>query len=114
VAATQAIGTTVIRDAAELRVKETDRIEGVVSQLRRLGAQIEGRPDGMVIEGPSRLSGAAVAGGGDHRVTMSLLVAGLLAHGSTTVAGAEFIDDSYPGFVETLCRLGQLEVEVHT
>jgi len=109
--ATQAEGVTTIRDAAELRVKETDRIEGIVSQLRRLGAKIESRPDGMVIEGPSRLTGASVAGGGDHRVTMSLLIAGLLAEGSTTVAGAEFIDDSYPGFVDTLCQLG---MEVHT
>lgn len=106
VVATQAEGVTVVRDAAELRVKETDRIEAMVTQLRRLGARVEGRPDGMVIEGPTRLTGAPVSGGGDHRIAMSLLVAGLVARGSTTVVGTEVIADSYPGFVTTLRQLG--------
>jgi len=106
VVATQAAGVTVIRDAAELRVKETDRIEGIAAPLRRLGARVETRPDGMSIEGPSRLKGALVSGQEDHRLAMSLLVAGLIADGDTLVEGAGFIGDSYPGFVETLRSLG--------
>lgn len=106
VVATQAEGVTVIRDAAELRVKETDRIAGMVDQLRSMGAHVAGTPDGMIIEGPTPLIGTNVSGGGDHRVAMALLVAGLVARGATTVAGTEFIADSYPGFVETLRQLG--------
>ncbi len=106
VVATQAHGTTTIRDAAELRVKETDRIEGIAEPLRRLGARIETLPDGMIIEGPTPLRGTAVSGQDDHRLAMALLIAGLFASGATPVAGAGFIADSYPGFIETLRQLG--------
>ena len=108
--ATQARGTTVVRDAAELRVKETDRIMSVVTALQALGAQITARPDGFVVEGPTELQGVEVESQGDHRLAMTLAVAGLIARGETRINGAECIPDSYPGFVETLDVLG---AEVH-
>ena len=76
VAATQAAGTTVIRDAAELRVKESDRIAAVCTELRKMGADVEERPDGMRIHGPARLHGALVDSHHDHRLAMSLAAAG--------------------------------------
>lgn len=104
VAATQAEGTTTIRDAAELRVKESDRITAVVSELRKLGARIQELPDGFVVEGPTSLCGNVVDAGGDHRLAMSLAVAGLVAHGQTTILGAESVSVSFPGFARLLAR----------
>ena len=98
VAATQAQGTTVVSEAAELRVKETDRIANIAVELRELGARIEERPDGFVVEGPTPLVGTQVNGHGDHRLTMSLAIAGLVAEGETAIEGAECIADSFPGF----------------
>ncbi|MCX6028753.1 MAG: 3-phosphoshikimate 1-carboxyvinyltransferase [Chloroflexi bacterium] len=106
VAATQAEGTTTLRDAAELRVKESDRIASVAAELRKMGAWIEERPDGMIIHGPTPLTGAVVDSHGDHRLAMALAVAGLVARGETVVRGAEAINDSFPGFVETMQALG--------
>jgi len=106
VAATQAAGTTEVCDAAELRVKEVDRIGLLAGELRKLGAQIEEKPDGFIIEGPARLKGARVDSHGDHRLGMALAVAGLVAEGETVVEGAEAIDDSFPGFAGTLAKLG--------
>ncbi len=106
VLATQAHGTTVVKDAAELRVKETDRIATTVAELRKLGAQIEETPDGFVIEGPTPLKGARVHSHGDHRLAMALAVAGLLAEGATAIEDAECTADSFPGFERTLTRLG--------
>ncbi len=106
VAATQARGKTVIEGASELRVKETDRIQTTVEELSKMGAKIEARPDGMVIEGPISLRGARVHSRGDHRLAMALAVAGLLAEGTTQIDGAEVTDDSFPGFVATLRALG--------
>lgn len=105
VAATQAQGETVIRDAAELRVKESDRISAVVQELRRMGAQIRELPDGMVVEGPVRLKGTEVDAHGDHRLAMALAVAGLVAHGETVVHGAESINISFPEFIGSLQNL---------
>jgi 3-phosphoshikimate 1-carboxyvinyltransferase len=105
VAATQAQGTTVVRDAEELRVKESNRLEGLVNELRKLGAQIEPTPDGFVIQGPARLRGAAVDGLGDHRVAMALAVAALVADGDTTILGAECVAKTYPGFFRDLGTL---------
>jgi len=105
VAATQAEGQTVVRDAAELRVKETDRIANMAVELRKLGAHIEERPDGFVVEGPTRLMGTRVNSHGDHRLAMSLAIAGLIAEGETTIEGAECIADSFPGFEATLRAL---------
>jgi 3-phosphoshikimate 1-carboxyvinyltransferase len=107
VAATQADGTTVVRDAAELRVKESDRISTLAAELRRMGARIEEQPDGFVIEGPTRLCGAEVEAHHDHRLAMSLAVAGLLAEGQTRISGAECIADSFPDFELTLSRITQ-------
>jgi 3-phosphoshikimate 1-carboxyvinyltransferase len=106
VAASQAMGTTMITDAAELRVKETDRIATTVSELGKLGARIEGRDDGMVIHGPSKLVGTDVDSHGDHRLAMALTIAGLLADGETRVHGADVTGDSFPGFEDTLRALG--------
>jgi 3-phosphoshikimate 1-carboxyvinyltransferase len=106
VAATQAGGATVIRDAAELRVKETDRIAGIATALRMMGAVIEPQPDGFVVEGPCQLQGAVVDSLGDHRLAMALAVAGLIAEGETVVKSAECVSDSFPGFAETLQALG--------
>jgi len=105
VAATQAHGTTIVRDAAELRVKETDRIATVVAELRTLGARIDPLPDGFIIEGPTPLHSAVVDSHGDHRLAMALTVAGLIAEGKVVIENAECIDDSFPGFVELMRRL---------
>jgi 3-phosphoshikimate 1-carboxyvinyltransferase len=106
VAATQAYGTTIVRDAAELRVKEIDRIAAVVAELRALGARIEPLPDGFIIEGPTPLHGAVVDSHGDHRLAMALAVAGLIAKGEVVIEHTEYIADSFPGFVELMRRLG--------
>lgn len=106
VLASQAHGRTVLRDAAELRVKESDRVAAICNGLARLGAAIEATPDGFEVEGPRRLVGAAVDGCGDHRVVMALAIAGLAADGETTVSDAGRVADSYPGFVAALQALG--------
>jgi len=106
VAATQAHGATVVRDAAELRVKETDRIATTVRELQALGTRIEPRPDGFVVEGPTPLHGAPVDSHGDHRLAMALAVAGLIAEGETTIANAECIHDSFPGFAALMRSVG--------
>jgi 3-phosphoshikimate 1-carboxyvinyltransferase len=111
VAATQARGRTVIRDAGELRVKETDRIASTVGELRKMGAHIEPTEDGFIIDGPTPLSGAPLESQGDHRLAMAMTVAGLAAKGSTTVYGTEVTADSFPGFEITLQALGaRLEI----
>jgi 3-phosphoshikimate 1-carboxyvinyltransferase len=104
-AASMAEGTTVIRDAAELRVKESDRIAATVQGLSSLGARIEERPDGMVIHGTGKLKGAVVASQGDHRIAMTLGVAGLAASDETVVDGAEAAAISYPDFWDSLTYL---------
>ena len=104
-AATQAEGITRVRDAAELRVKETDRIAATVEALRALGAQIEPCPDGFDVEGPTPLRGARVNSYGDHRLAMTLAIAGLLARDETQVGQGECVADSFPGFEECLNSL---------
>ncbi len=106
VLATQAQGETIVRDAQELRVKESDRIAMLALELRKLGAHIEERPDGFVIEGPTRLHGAVVDSHGDHRLAMSLAVAGLVAEGETTITHAEAYRESFPNFVALMHTLG--------
>lgn len=106
VAATQALGTTIVRDAAELRVKETDRIATAVQELRKMGARIESLPDGFVVEGPTQLRGAVVDSHRDHRLAMAMAVAGLVAEGETVIQRAECIGDSFPGFVELIQGFG--------
>ena len=114
VAATQAHGTTVVRDATELRVKETDRIAAVAAGLKALGAHVEPLPDGFIVEGPTQLHGAVVDSQGDHRLAMALAVAGLIAEGQTVVENAECITDSFPGFIELMRKLGARELTTET
>ena len=101
-AAACAEGRTVIRDAHELRVKESDRIAATVEGLRRMGASVEERTDGMVVNGGATLEGADVLGHGDHRIAMTMGIAGAIAAGRTSVAGAEAAFVSYPGFWDVL------------
>ncbi len=108
VAATQAEGETIVRDARELRVKETDRIAVMAAELRKLGAVIEEREDGFRIVGPQRLSGGQVDGHDDHRIAMSLTIAGLVAAEGAIVTDAACAADSFPGFAETLAGCGAL------
>ena len=105
VAACFAKGTTVIRDAQELRVKESDRILTTVQELSQLGARIEELPDGMVIHGTGRLIGGRCRSHGDHRLAMALGVAGLLAEGETEVDGAQDANISYPQFWQHIQEL---------
>jgi 3-phosphoshikimate 1-carboxyvinyltransferase len=102
VAATQIAGTSVISGAAELRVKESDRLYAMEEGLRAMGADITVNEDGWVINGPRHLEGARVDSAGDHRVAMALAVAGLVADGKTEIEGAECVDISYPGFFDDL------------
>jgi len=102
VAAALAKGTTIIRDAAELRVKETDRIAAVASNLRAMGVTVEEFPDGMAITGGSPLKGATLPCHGDHRIAMAFAVAGLFAEGETIIEDAACVNTSYPGFAEAL------------
>lgn len=106
VAALAAEGETVVRDAQELRVKETDRIAVMATELSKMGAQITETPDGFIIQGPQKLNAATVEGHDDHRVSMSLSVAGLVAPGDTTVLDARCAGDSFPGYAEILSSLG--------
>jgi 3-phosphoshikimate 1-carboxyvinyltransferase len=106
VAASQAEGTSVVRQAEELRVKESDRIATVARELRKMGARIEELPDGIVVQGPTHLVGSVVECHRDHRLAMALAIAGLVAEGETVVRGAEAIADSFPGFAETMQALG--------
>jgi len=106
VAAAFADGETVVRDAAELRVKESDRIATLARELGKLGVDIEERADGFAIRGGRKLRGAPVSGSGDHRLTMALAVAGLLADGETTIADGESVTVSYPGFWEDIQQIG--------
>ena len=106
-AATQAEGTTVIRDAAELRVKETDRIAVLAEGLKALGAKVEDRPDGLIIEGPTPLGGAVVQAAGDHRMALTFAVAGLIAREPVTVQGWDAASVSYPGFLDDLKKVAR-------
>lgn len=102
IAAACAEGTTVIEDAAELRVKESDRIVAMVQELTKLGANVTEHPDGMEIVGGKILTGTEVDSYDDHRVAMSLAIAALVAKGKTTINRAESAAISYPSFIPTL------------
>jgi 3-phosphoshikimate 1-carboxyvinyltransferase len=102
VAGALASGTTIIRHAQELRVKETDRIAAIAHNLRIMGAQVIEMNDGLEIHGPAPLRGARVASFGDHRIAMAFAVAGLFAEGETVVQDVECIAESYPGFETAL------------
>lgn len=98
VAAAVAEGETVVRGAEELRVKESDRIRTMALELKKMGADLEELPDGLIVRGGRRLVGGRCTSHGDHRIGMALAVAGLAAEGETTIDGAEWIETSFPGF----------------
>lgn len=102
VAASLAEGTTVVSGASELRVKETDRIAAMADNLRRAGVTVVETPDGMEITGAGTLNGCAADSFGDHRIAMSMLVAGLAAQGETSVSDVDCIATSFPGFRKLL------------
>ena len=103
--ATQAEGRTIIAGAAELRVKESDRIAGMAEGLRRMGAAVDERPDGISVDGPAALRGATVDSNGDHRIAMALAIAGLAADGPTSIVDADSVAVSYPEFFGTLSQV---------
>jgi 3-phosphoshikimate 1-carboxyvinyltransferase len=105
VAAALANGTTTISDAGELRVKETDRLAAIATNLRSMGAQVQETEDGLIISGGVPLHGARLDSFGDHRIAMAFAIAGLFAEGETTITNTECVNTSYPGFYETLDRI---------
>jgi len=106
IAALYAEGRTIVRDAKELRVKETDRLAVMTGELQKLGAVIIENEDGFIIDGPQQLLGAVVDGHDDHRIAMSLTIAGLFADEQTVVTDSKCAGDSFPGFKETVAMLG--------
>jgi 3-phosphoshikimate 1-carboxyvinyltransferase len=110
VAAALAEGETTITGAGELRVKESDRIATMTTELRKMGASIEETNDGLIIQGlgamkTKRLRGAACTSYGDHRVAMSMAIAGLTAEGETKIQDSDCIETSFPGFEAKLVEL---------
>lgn len=103
--ASMAQGTTVIKDAKELKIKESDRISAIVENLKAMGVNVEGTEDGMIIHGGSSLKGAVIATHGDHRIAMSFAIAALLADGTTTIQDSDCVNISYPSFYEDLKKL---------
>ncbi|NCZ52920.1 MAG: 3-phosphoshikimate 1-carboxyvinyltransferase, partial [Verrucomicrobia bacterium] len=107
-AAAFAKGTTEIRDASELRHKESDRLAVVAQNLRLFGVPVEEKPDGLLIEGGCTLVGAEVESHGDHRIAMSAAILGLLAKGRTLVKDTACIETSYPGFAQQIALLQEV------
>jgi len=107
VAASFAEGETLIKDAKELRVKETDRIHAMATELGKLGAEVEEFEDGMSIIGTQALTGATCSSWGDHRIAMSIAIAALRAKGETEIIDADCVSVSYPGFFEVIDELRQ-------
>jgi 3-phosphoshikimate 1-carboxyvinyltransferase len=105
VLATQAEGITEIRGAEELRVKESDRIRAMATELRKLGVELEEYPDGIAIKGRCSLKGASVESYNDHRIAMSLTIAGLVAEGETIINNPQCVDISFPDFYKEIERL---------
>ena len=104
-AATQAEGKTVIKGAGELRFKESDRLRNIALELNRLGAKIKEKEDGLEIDGPVKLLGTTCLSYGDHRMVMTLSMAGLIAQGQTVIQDAESVTVSFPGFFDILENL---------
>ena len=100
-----AAGTTIIKDAAELKVKETNRIYTVTENLRAMGADVTPTDDGMIIEGGKPLQGARIKSYLDHRIAMAFAIAGLTSEGETIIENSQCVDVSYPEFFNTLEQL---------
>jgi 3-phosphoshikimate 1-carboxyvinyltransferase len=107
VAASQAHGKTVVKNASELKVKESDRILMMAITLKKMGADIQPTTDGWIINGPTALTGCALSSAGDHRIAMSLAVAALIAKGATTILDTENINTSFPGFEALLKKVSK-------
>ena len=107
VAASYAEGNTLIKDAGELRVKETDRIHAMATELSKMGVHVEEFKEGMSIQGTENITGAACSSWGDHRIAMSMAIAGMGARGETIINEAECVSVSYPGFFEAIDELRQ-------
>jgi 3-phosphoshikimate 1-carboxyvinyltransferase len=107
VAATQAKGTTVVKHASDLKVKESDRILMMAVTLKKMGADIEPTEDGWIIKGPTSLKGCKVSSGGDHRIAMSIAVASLIADSPSTILDTENINTSFPNFEKLLKRVAK-------
>jgi len=105
IAAAKAEGTTMIRGAEELRVKESDRIKAMATEIAKMGVPVQEYPDGLDITGIDTLNGAEVNSHGDHRIAMSMAVAGLTAAGMTTIHGAHAVDISFPSFFSLIRAL---------
>jgi 3-phosphoshikimate 1-carboxyvinyltransferase len=105
VLASQAEGQTIIKDAAELKVKESNRIDTVCENLRAMGCHITPTEDGMIIEGNQTLHGTRIQTHLDHRIAMAFAIAGLIAEGETTFDHPECIEISYPTFFETIEKI---------
>ncbi len=105
--ATQAHGTTVIKDAEELKVKETNRIDATAEELQKLGADITPTADGLIIHGPTKLHGGQVSSRGDHRIGMMLQIAALLTDEDVELDWAEAVAVSYPHFFDDVTTLAQ-------
>ncbi|MGL4877089.1 MAG: 3-phosphoshikimate 1-carboxyvinyltransferase, partial [Paraclostridium dentum] len=103
--ATQANGTTVIKDAKELKVKESNRIKAVVDNLKNMGAEIEELEDGMVIKGKTKLKGANIKTFNDHRIAMAFSVASLISEGKLNLDNTACIDISFPGYFDLINNL---------
>lgn len=106
VLATQAEGETRITNAGRLRLKESDRLAAIASELRKMGADIEELRDGLAVRGPTKLRGAVIDPHGDHRIAMACSVAALVAEGETTITNPECVAKSYPAFFQDLRELG--------
>ena len=106
VIATQSEGTTTVKDAAELRIKESDRISSLLEELRKMGIKFTEYTDGYTIVGPQVLNPAQLESHGDHRMAMSLAIAGMIARGCTEIMQSEVVDESFPEFTKTFSQLG--------
>jgi 3-phosphoshikimate 1-carboxyvinyltransferase len=107
VAGSQIPGGIQIRDAAELRLKESDRLATTAANLRAMGAEVEEFDDGLSVSGPTQLHGALIDSHGDHRIAMAFSVAALIAKGETEIAGAECVAISFPEFFTLLESLAK-------
>ena len=107
VLASYANGKTVIKDAQELKVKESNRIDVMVSNLSKMGVDIQATEDGMIIQGGKQLHGAVIDSKLDHRIAMSFAIAALQAEGETEILGSECVNISYPGFYRDLQNISQ-------
>ena len=105
VAGALAEGTTIIRHAQELRVKETDRIAAIAHNLRSMGVQVVELTDGLEIHGRASMHGARLSSFGDHRIAMAFAVAGMFAEGETVIQDVDCVSTSYPGFEKMLSEL---------